>query len=558
MVENIDEKIYAYALENAHSYGGKANEQAILSHLFKDGLKKEDIKGVMPKIKAFVKKVNSLKPKELEGEFSNYKKDFDKLKELKTQEDKVRELPELPNAVIGKVVTRIPPEPSKYIHLGHAVSFLLNYVYAKRYEGKCLLRFEDTNPEKVSEEFVNSIIEDLKWLGIEVDGTRYVSDDMKILYEMAENLIRKGRAFMCFCDRDKLQNYRHEGKECECRNSGEGNNMEEWKKFLEGKYLGGEAILRLKGDMKHLNHTLRDPVIFRAVKAKHYRQGTKYKVWPMYDFYNPIEDSLMDVTHILRSNEFEQRTEIQDLIKDLLNLKKQTAVHYGRFNVEGTTTKGREIRELIESGEYIGWDDPRLVTIKALRRRGITKEAIHELVKSFGLNKYEVYFQFEMIASINRKIIDPTSSRYYFVQNPKKITISDLPSSMNMIEVPIHPDKTDLRKIKVSPVIYVSDEDFKENKGKEVRLLHLFNINLKEKTNYLDSVNKGVQKIQWVSDKFKVKTKILMPDGNWVEGFAEKNIEKLKVGEVIQFERFGFCRFDRKKGTSYEFWFTHK
>ncbi len=560
MVENIDEKIYAYALDNAYNHGGKAQEGAVLSHLFKDGLQKEEISAVMPKIKDLVKKVNSLTTKELEEAFSNYKKDFEKLREINKQDNRQEgELPELPNAVLGKVVTRIPPEPSKYTHLGHALSFLLNYLYAKKYEGKCLLRFEDTNPEKVNKEFIKAMINDLEeYLEIKVDGTRFVSDDMEMLYDEAEKLINQEKAFMCFCDKEALQNNRHQGIECICRNNSKEKNLEEWKKFKAGKYMKGEAILRLKGDMKALNHTMRDPVIFRAVKAPHYKHKKKYKVWPMYDFYNPIEDSVMGVTHILRSNEFEQREELHEYISKLLNLNKQTKVQYGRFNVEGSTTKGREIREMIDSKEYMGWDDPRLVTLKALKRRGITKEAIYELAKKCGLSKYQVNFQFEMIAAINRKIIDPQANRYFFVSDPQKIIIEDMPKSLNTLELPIHPNKTILRKIKVSPTIYISKEDFKNNKGKEIRLTNLFNIKLSEKTKYSDSADKSVQKLQWVSDNFKTKTKILMPDAKWVSGLAEKNIEKLKVGEMIQFERVGFCRFDKKKGTTYEFWFAHK
>jgi glutamyl-tRNA synthetase len=560
MVENIDEKIYAYALENAHSHAGRAQDSAVLSHLFKDGLKKEEIKQVMPKIKEFVKKVNSLKPQELQEAFASYKKDFEKLKELNKQNNRQEgELPELPNALMGKVVTRIAPEPSKYTHLGHALAFLLNYLYAKKYNGKCYLRFEDTNPEKVSEEFVSAMKEDLfEYLGIEPDGIRYISDDMKELYDSAEKLINKGRAFMCFCDRETLQESRHKGIECKCRNNTPEKNMELWKDFLAGKYTGGEAVLRLVGDMKALNHTLRDPVIFRAIKKKHYRHANKYKVWPMYDFYNPIEDSLMGVTHILRSNEFEQRAPLHDLIREGLGLEKPTIVEFGRFNVEGATTKGREIREMIESKELLGWDDPRLATLRALKRRGITKEAIIDLTKKSGLSRYQVNFQFEMIAALNRKYIDPTSNRYYFVQNPKKITINEFPSSLNYVEIAIHPDKTDLRKIKTGPIVYVSESDFDENKGRDVRLMNLFNISMKERTQMSESISNNVPKIQWVSEKYKTRARIMMPDGGWVSGLAEKNIEKIKTGEIIQFERVGFVRFDRKKGTIYEFWYAHR
>ncbi|MDO8460405.1 MAG: glutamate--tRNA ligase [Nanoarchaeota archaeon] len=551
-MKDLSKEIKAYALKNALEFG-KADPSRILPKLFQHGLEKSEIKEIIPKITATIKEINSLSTAEKEKQYTEYKK------LVIIKEEKPHELPELPN-VKGAVITRLPPEPSKYLHLGHALSFILNSIYAKRYNGKCLLRFEDANPEKVSQEYVDAILDDIdNYLEIKYESIKYVSEDMPLFYKYAEKIINSDNAYMCFCDREKMQKLRFEGKSCECHKNPIKKNKEEWEKFLEGKYMKGEAILRLKGDMKSKNYVMRDPVIFRAVAEKHFIHGNKYKIWPMYDFYNPIEDSIMGITHILRSNEFETRVELQDYIKDLLKLNKQTIIQYGRFTVIDTTTKGREIRDLIKSGEYIGWDDPRLVTLKALRRRGITKEALYELTNQMGLSKKQVNLDFDMIAAINRKIIDPIANRYSFVKDPVALKIKNRPN-LKTIKVPIHPDKKETRTINVdTETIFISKEDFKKFKGKEIRLLHLYNIKLGNKDDSADFVsleNKDIPKINWVSKG--VQCTILMPDCSLTTGLAEEAIERLKKGKLLQFERLGFARFDNKKKGVYETWFAHK
>ena len=362
---------------------------------------------------------------------------------------------------------------------------------------------------------------------------------------------------MCFCSREEMQNLRHAGKECKCRQKTKAENMKEWTAFLKGKYKEGTATLRYKGNMQDLNHVMRDSVIFRGVKAKHFRQKGKYKVWPMYDFYSPIEDSLLGITHILRSNEFEQRVPFQNVLLDALGLKHDyTVVQYGRYGIQDATTKGREIREGIESGEYIGWDDPRLVTLKALKRRGIKKEIFYLLIEQLGLGKKEANIDFDMISAISRKHIDAETKRFYFVEKPVELNVK---SKIKYASIPIHPDKPETRKVKVSDKIAIAEKDYKENTGKEVRLLHLYNVNIPKtgkKAEFTSIENKPISKIQWVSDGIKVK--IMMDDATWTTGLGERALKDLKIGEVVQFERFGFVKLDKKSKTGLEFWFTHK
>ncbi|MEM4625192.1 MAG: glutamate--tRNA ligase [Candidatus Pacearchaeota archaeon] len=548
-MKDFDSEIYAYSLENAISHNS-AQPQFVLSKLFQHGLKKEDIKAVMPKIVEVVNKVNSMSIDQRKLEFEKYSS-F-----IKKKEENEKTLRDLPN-ISKRMIFRIAPEPSKHLHIGHALTFIINSLYSEKYHGKLLLRFEDANPEKVTEEFEKSILEDIKdYLKLKISGIRYVSDDIPLLYNYAEKLISLNKAYMCFCSRDKIRSFRHEGKECECRSFSYDKNMREWEKFILGRYSEGKAVLRIKGDMKSLNHVMRDSVIFRAVSCSHYRTGNKYKVWPMYDFYNPIEDSLMGVTHILRSNEFEARIELQEQIKNILNLKGQTIIQYGRFNVQDSTTKGREIREAIKSGEYLSWDDPRLVTLKSLKRRGIVKEVFVELAESLGLTKNQVNLDFDMIAAISRKILDKKANRYSFVSEPVKLSILNAPN-IKSIKVKIHPDKKTFRTVKIGEV-YISKEDFDRFKKKEVRLMHLYNVILDDKSIFTSMENKNIPKINWVSNPVKVR--VMMPDAKYLYGYAEPSIQELKIGEIIQFERFGFCRLDSfdKDKKEFEFWFSHK
>ncbi len=551
-MKDFSKEIRAYAIRNALEFG-KANSGKVLTKLFNHGLDKKDIKAIMPKIHEIVKEVNSFDEVKLQREMHD-------LKSVVKEHEEREGLPELENAVEGKVVTRLAPEPSKYNHIGHALVFMIQSLYAKKYKGKCILRFEDTNPEKSSKEFYDAMNEDLKWLGIKWDEEIIASDNMEKYYELAEKLISEKNAYVCKCKQEEVKKLREKMKACKCRSQSVKESMTHWKDMLNRKYGEGERTLRLKGDMKSKNGVMRDPVIFRISHAKHFIQGEKYAVWPMYDFENPVEDALNGVTHVIRSKEFELRAELHEYLLKLLKLKMPIVREIGRYEITGAETQGRVIREMIEKKEVSGWDDPRLVTIKALRRRGFVPKMFEELAQTVGLSKSSGHISPDVLAAVNRKIIDATASRYSFVKNPVELDIKKKPK-IKEIEVPIHPDKADRKKIEIGKIL-ISGDDFNSLKGKEIRLLHLYNIKLDKKTEnaeFTSEENKDIPKINWVSDKKSAKTKILMPDGKWVKGMAEEAITDLEEGEIIQFERYGFCRFDRvNEDEEYEFWFAHR
>jgi glutamyl-tRNA synthetase len=560
----MDKKlILKYALNNALMFNGKANIGSVIGKVLQEKPElKSKIKELQPLVKETVDEVNALP-------LEDQKVKLDKLdvKPIpKKKQEKKGELPDLKNAIKGKFITRIPPEPSKYLHIGHALSFLINYLYSKKYEGKCVLRFEDTNPEKSSKEYLDSIKEDLEWLDIKSSKEVIVSNDMEKIYNYAETLIKKGNAYVCGCPREQMSTLRNKGQECGCRSFPLDRNIKEWQKMKDGTYKDGEVILRLKADMESNNYAMRDPVLFRICNTKHYLHGKKYSAWPMYDLAGTIEDELCNITHILRSGEFgEMRVELQNYLKQLLGFKIQTIIQYGRFNVIGATTQGREIRELIEQKKVIGWDDPSLVTLKALRRRGIVKESFYQLAKEIGLSKTQTNIDFQLIASINRKILDSKCNRYFFINQPIKIKVEKAPAQK--LELKLHPDfpEKGKRTFETKDEFYITKEDHKAlTNNKLYRLMD--SLNFIKKTNKLifDSLEhekykeKGEKIIHWLPvHKDLVDVEVLMPDKKVIKGKGEQSLTKLKEGDIIQFTRFGFCRLDKKEKDKFVFWYTH-
>ncbi len=564
----MEDSIRKHALENAIHFKGRANPGAIIGKImgeFPDA--KQDMKKTSMKIQEIVKKVNSLELEQQKEELlklnPNY---FEEKKENKEKRKEARhELPELKNAVEGKVVTRIAPEPSKYNHFGHAISFLLNYMYSIKYKGKCILRFEDTNPEKETQEFVDAMQEDvLNYLDIKTEKTVFVSDHMDKYYEMAKKLIENNNAYTCHCKSESISKDRRAMQDCKCRNKNIEDTKAEWEEMKKGSVKEGSVTLRMKISMQHKNAVMRDPVIFRLNYTPHYRQKDKYKVWPMYDFENAIEEGLLEITHVLRSNEFDSRIELQNHIRGLFKLPNPEVKQYARFNITNAVTQGREIREMIETGNYIGWDDPRLVTLRALKRRGIPKEAYYELAKVVGMSKATSNLDFEVIASTSRKLLDESAKRFFFIQNPKEIEIKNAPNQD--IELDLHPDKIKGgREFKTTNKFYLTHEDFDSFEENEIiRLMDCLNFVKKQNefefvsTKYEDFKNKGKKIIHWLPVEKLTEVEILMPDNKAIKGLTENNISKLKVNDVIQFERFGFCRLDSIEDNKFKFWFTHK
>lgn len=541
--------ILKFVLQNALKYG-KADAKAVMGKVLSE-VSPTDKRALLKEIARVVREVHTWSAEKRLTILQALAPELLKKKEIAQQD-----LKELRGASPGHVRTRLAPEPSKYLHIGHALVFAINYLYAEKYGGSCILRLEDTNPEKVTQEYVDAMLDDLQWLGLVCAETVVCSDRLDLYYKYAEQLIADGKAYTCLCPRETLKTLRAKKKRCACAAKGTSAVKKEWIGMLQGSFKPGERNLRLVGDMRSDNGVLRDPVIFRISDRTHYKQKNKYCVWPMYDLTNAVEDSVERITHIIRSKEFELRLPLHNLIKDYLRLEKHHVIEIGRFNVIGATTQGREIRALIEQKKVSGWDDPRLVTLRALRRRGFVAATFLMLARQIGLSKSPTNIDWQLLAAFNRKVLDPTTKRYFFVEHPRNITISGAPSFK--VSVPFHPDKKKLgaRNFATRGEFYIADS---LQTNKFYRLMHLFNFKnrtfiSKELDQQLDA-----QLIHWLPvTNDLVNVEVLMPDGTTTKGLAEPAVRDLRTGEIVQFPRFGFCRFDHVTNETYAFWYAHR
>ena len=557
---NLEQAIEKYALENAVKYNGKANPNAVIGSVIQvlpDA--KKDMKLLSKLVNDKVKQINKLS---VEKQREIIKKKYPDLLEEKKKEEKDI------FAFLGikkgdKIITAFPPGPEKYPHIGHAKALILNYLLAKRYKGKFFLRFEDTNPTLVKKEFYDIMLDNFKWLGVTWNKLQYASDNMKLFYKMAEKAVKSGKAYMCNCSVDTTRQNRAKGIACKCRNKTPKQNLKEWKHFHKAK--AGSAVLRLKIDLKHDNSTMRDPTVFRIIDAPHARHGKKYRIWPNYDFQNAIMDGHYNITHRLRSKEFEMRSELQKYIQKLLGLTISYTYEFARFNLRGVPSSGRVIREMIKRKELIGWDDPFLSTIVALRRRGFTPQAIKNFVISTGITKSEATMTWDDLIVHNRRVLDEKADRYFFVAEPVKIIIRDAPEQD--IELHLHPEhRRGGRKFRVREEFYIAKDDYDVLRGGELyRFMDCLNFVKKQKEFVYDSSEykkfkqKGVKIMHYLPvQKDLIKIEVLMPDKMIVKGLGEPLMKKLKTGDIIQAERFGFIRLDKKEKDKLFFWYTHQ
>jgi len=568
MDEELKKEIRKMALQNAFEHGGETRDKIILGKIL--GTKPEfrtKVKEISEDISKIVSSVNQLSLEE-------QKKEIDEnFPELLIPKEKIIEregLPELKDAIQGKVITRFPPEPNGYPHIGHAKAAIINSEYAKMYDGKFILRMDDTNPEAERMEYHAAIKVGLEWLGIEFDTVKSTSDDMELFYEKAIELINSGKAYICTCKRENISKNRRERKECKCSKGDIEKNNKNWKKMQE-KFKPGDAIVRFRGDMKADNAVMRDPVLLRIIDGKHYTLGEKYRIWPSYDFAVAIEDSIDGVTHAFRSKEFELREELIGAILDALGMRKPYQGFFSRLEFKGMPISKRIIRPLIEEGKVSWYDDPRLPTLEALRRRGIKPEAIRKFIMSLGLTKANTLAPFDVLEAFNRKFVDPTSIRLFMVSNAKKLTVKNLP--MTSVEISNHPvNDMGKRKIEVDGNFFIPGEDAQDIKeGMQIRLLGLGNISITKngielEGDFIEGEPTNIPKIQWVSQKTAHQIKMIIPKALFIgDEFNENSLEELDVytephylqlkeGEEIQFVRFGYCRKDSQNQAI----FTHK
>ena len=399
---------------------------------------------------------------------------------------------DLEEGVYDTVHTRFPPEPNGYLHIGHAKSILLNYGLAKKYNGKFNLRFDDTNPTKEKSEFVESIKADVKWLGADwEDRLFFASDYFDQMYEAAVKLIKKGKAFVCDLTADQIREYRgtltEPGKESPYRNRTVEENLQLFEEMREGKYGDGEKVLRAKIDMASPNMNMRDPVIYRVARMTHHNTGDKWCIYPMYDFAHPIEDAIEGVTHSICTLEFEDHRPLYDwVVRELEYPQPPKQIEFAKLYLTNVITGKRYIKKLVEDGIVDGWDDPRLVSLSALRRRGFTPESIRMFVELCGVSKSNSSVDYAMLEYCIREDLKLKRSRVMAVLDPIKLIIDNYPEDqVEYFEVMNNQENEELgtRKVPFSRELYIEREDFMEEPpkkyfrlfpGNEVRLMNAY------------------------------------------------------------------------------------
>lgn len=395
------------------------------------------------------------------------------------------------NRYEGRVHTRFPPEPNGYLHIGHAKAICLNFSIAEEYGGKCNLRFDDTNPTKEASEYVQSIIEDVKWLGFDWgDRLFFASDYFDQMYEYAVQLVKAGKAYVDDLSAEEIREYRgtltKPGKNSPYRNRSVEENLELLERMKAGKFKNGEKVLRAKINMAHPNMNMRDPVMYRILHASHYRTGDKWCIYPTYDWAHGLEDSIEGITHSICTLEFENHRPLYDWFLDELGVHHPRQIEFARLNLTYTVMSKRMLKELVESGHVDGWDDPRLPTIKGMRRRGYSPSAIRNFCKRIGVAKVNSIIPLEFLEHCVREDLNRTAPRFMGVLRPLKVVIENYPEykveEMVAINNPEDP-KAGTRKVPFSRVLYIEQDDFMEHPpkkfyrlapGREVRLRYAY------------------------------------------------------------------------------------
>ncbi len=507
----------------------------------------------------------------------------------------------------GVVHTRFPPEPNGYLHIGHAKSICLNFGIAERYGGLCNLRFDDTNPAKEEQEYIDAITEDVRWLGYDWDDRLFfASDYFDELYEMAVDLIRIGRAYVDELSPNEIREYRgtltEAGRESPYRNRPVEENLALFEKMRDGGFKEGEAVLRAKIDMSSGNINLRDPVMYRILDAAHPRTGDKWKIYPMYDFAHGQSDSIEGITHSICTLEYEDHRPLYDWYLDNIEIFHPQQIEFARLNVSHTVLSKRKLIRLVQEGHVRGWDDPRMPTISGLRRRGYTPEAIREFCDDIGVGKVKGVVALHKLEYHLRQHLNKTANRVMAVINPLKVVIEnypdDLTEEMDAVNNP-EDESAGARKVPFSKVLYIEHDDFMEDPprkffrlapGREVRLRYAYFITcndvIKDENGEIielrcayDPATRGGSApdgrrvkatLHWVSSQHAIKAEARLydtlftvenPDGDREKDFTafinpdslrvvnpiyvEPHLRNARAGDRYQFERLAYFVVDQ-------------
>ncbi|MCL2172929.1 MAG: glutamate--tRNA ligase [Candidatus Bathyarchaeota archaeon] len=588
--KDLRELIRKAALLNAVSHDGKAQAGAMVGKVLGE---RQDLRSYVKELSAVINSVvNEVNSYSLSEQKDIVEQNWPETQKKEKPEEK--KLPALPNLdKFKQIVTRFSPNPDCVLHLGSARAIMLSHEYARIYNGKFILRFEDTDPKikKPALEFYENIRRDLKWLGVQVDEEYIQSDRLPIYYEHVEKLVVLGAAYVCECAQETFHKITVLRQACPCRDLSPLEHLERWHKMLNGDYKEGQAVVRVKTELDHPNPAVRDWPALRIIDTKkhpHPRVGSKYTLWPLYNLAAGIDDYLMGITHIIRGKEHYTNMIRQKYMYKALGWEYPEAIHYGRLKITDAFLSKSKIMAGIREGTYVGFDDPRLGTFAALRKRGITSEAIKKMIIDVGVKANDVTLSWENLYAHNRKILDNSSDRYFFVSDPVELKVNAIPKTF-ISKIPLYPEKPErgFREYTITPNVEENASSFWVSKkdtlnmelGKIVRFMELFNIEITKinqqatidaiepkmliveakyySESYDDVRRIKAQIIQWIPKGTEVNCEIVLQNAQTIEGFAESESKKLKPDSTIQFERFGFTRIDKvnQKLVAY---YTHK
>ena len=558
MSDPIQDTIRKYALQNAVFFKGTANPKAVVGKVLGECPELRSRSAEMTSmINDIVAEVNKLGLDAQTKELQKLNPDL----MVKEKKERTYELPALEGAENG-VVMRIAPGPSGPLHIGHSRVSVLNDEYVKRYNGKLINRFEDTNPEKIAPEAYDMIPEDLDWLGVKIHETMVQSDRFEIYYDVTKKLIEAGKAYVCTCNADDWRDKKERMEACPCRELAVEEQLERYDRLLSNGYKEGEAIAVVKTDLRHPNPAVRDFVALRMVDHPHPRVGTKYNVYPMMNLSVAIDDHLSGMTHVIRGKDHLNNTFRQEYIYDYFGWKKPRFYHYGLVSIPDTVLKTSLIKKSIKDGEYSGWDDVRTGTLRALKKRGIRPEAIRRYWVESGIKPIDIQFTWDTLYAMNRDIIDDAANRYFFVADPVAYDVTGVSEMAG--NAPVHPDHPERGtrdyslKGKINVSVSSNDDRIFREAGM-IRLKDLCNLEFGEPAKYAGTdvsvLKKGIRAVQWVSSG--TPTEVFMPDGAVLKGLSENALLSEK-GEMVQFERVGFVRIEKNDKKGIRAVFSHR
>jgi glutamyl-tRNA synthetase len=555
-----------YALFNAVKYGKSPLAGSVVGRLMAEHPElRACAREVAELVNRVVSEISAGSNDEWKRELSEVAPEL--LFELGEKKEPSRGLPPLPEA--ERVVMRFAPNPNGPPTLGSARGIIVNSEYAKRYKGRFILRFDDTDPKnkRPLREAYEWYVEDCRWLGAEPDEVVIASERMEIYYDYAEKLIELGGAYVCCCTQEEFKKYKDSARACPHREQSVEVNLEMWEEMLEGGYDAGGAVLRVKTDITHRDPAIRDWAAFRIIDVSHPRAGDRYRVWPLLDFESAVEDHILGITHIIRGKDLMDSERRQKYIYQYFNWEYPLTLHWGRVKIHEfgkLSTSG--IGEAIGRGEYTGWDDPRLPTIRALRRRGIQAEALRSFFVNLGVDEADISLSMENLYAENRKMVDATAKRYFFTPEPVKLSIQR--AKPTVAKPLLHPSQNwGHRSIPVEGEVFIARDDADTlREGEVLRLKDLYNIQILEihpediTAAYVEGGVEVIRKnqgriIHW-APRDGVSVTVLKPDGVDM-GVGERGICDA-LGEVVQFERYGFVRVDSIKESTVTVCFAHK